>query len=611
MQGRTLVSVLSRGSVLLSRRALRTGLNCSAHHRSSLTPIKYRTLATLPNLPIFRALKDHDQSSLAVVHSASSRSFTYGNLVADVIRAKERLHELVGDQRDGLAGERIAFLAENSYDYVVTLLSILASDAIALPLSPAFPVGELKYIMDNSQAKMLVATEKYAAKAHDLLKAGLERVPILEVREKIKTGASISNQVELQDIEQKSRGGMMLYTSGTTNRPKGVLIPQSALSAQAASLLAAWKYSREDRLLHLLPLHHIHGTVNAIVTPVLAGSSIEFMFPFNTDAVWKRLAAPFLPQSSVSKITFLTAVPTIYNRLLSSFSGLSTEIQEAARKGIAPENLRLNISGSAALPTPTKQAWQDLSNGNVLLERFGMTEVGMAISCGLDFADRIDGSVGWPLPSVEARIVDTETNEVIQPGEELDANEREREGEIQLRGPTIFSEYWANEKATQEAFVDSGDGKGKWFKTGDVATRRVVDHAGKGASGDWAEGPMYFIQGRLSVDIIKTGGEKVSALEVERELLSLPQVSEAAVVGLPSEQWGQKVAAIVVLNADKAANTGRNGKPWGALDMRRALKDRLASYKMPQEMKVLNGPIPRNAMGKVNKKTLVKEVFGI
>ncbi|OGM40614.1 AMP-binding enzyme [Aspergillus bombycis] len=611
MQGRMLISALSRGSGPLARRAFQSFLKCNARHQPRFQPINCRSLSTLPNLPLFQALRDHDQSSLAVVHSASSRSFTYGNLVADVVRAKERLLECAGGQQDGLAGERIAFLAENSYDYVVTLLSILASDAIALPLSPAFPVGELKYILDNSHAKVLVATEKYASKAHDILKAGLEREPILEVKEKIKTGASSLAQVNLQDIVRESRGGMMLYTSGTTNRPKGVLIPQSALTAQAVSLLKAWKYSPDDRLLHLLPLHHIHGTVNAIVTPILAGSSIEFMFPFNTDAVWKRLAAPFLSASSASKITFLTAVPTIYNRLLSSFPGLSPEVQEAAKKGIAPENLRLNISGSAALPTPTKQAWQDLSNGNVLLERFGMTEVGMAISCGLDFADRVDGSVGWALPSVEARLVDTETNEVIQPTEEYGANGREREGEIQLRGPTIFREYWANEKATKEAFVDSDDGKGKWFKTGDVATRRVVEHAGQGTSGDWAQGPMYFIQGRLSVDIIKTGGEKVSALEVERELLSLPQVSEAAVVGLPSEQWGQKVAAVVVLDAEKAANTGRNGKPWGALDMRRALKDRLANYKMPQEMKVLNGPIPRNAMGKVNKKALVKEVFGI
>lgn len=145
----------------------------------------------------------------------------------------------------------------------------------------------------------------------------------------------------------------------------------------------------------------------------------------------------------------------------------------------------------------------------------------MALSCGLDFADRVDGSVGWPLPGVEARLVDMETNQIISPGEEIDANGRERVGEIQLRGPTIFREYWGNLQATRESFVDGGDGGEAWFCTGDVATRRIVPGAGQGTSGDWARGSMYFIQGRKSVDIIKTGGEKVSALEVERELLSL------------------------------------------------------------------------------------------
>ena len=279
-------------------------------------------------------------------------------------------------------------------------------------------------------------------------------------------------------------------------------------------------------------MHHIHGTVNALLTPLFAGSTIEFLFPFNVDAVWERLAAPFLADGkSKEPITFLTVVPTVYHRFLSTFDKLPDPTKEAVKTALAPENLRLNISGSAALPTPTKKAWKELSGGNILLERYGMTEVGMALSCGLDFKDRVDGSVGWPLPSVQVRLVDTETNEVIHLGEELDKDGKEREGEIQLRGPTVFAEYWRNAKATAEEFVEGEDGGGKWFKTGDIATRRIVEGAGQSGQ-EWAKGPIYFIRGRKSTDIIKTGGEKVSALEIERELLSLwvPTYSVFAVV---------------------------------------------------------------------------------
>ena len=367
------------------------------------------------------------------------------------------------------------------------------------------------------------------------------------------------------------------------------------MTAQSKSLVAAWNYSPKDHLLHVLPLHHIHGTINAITAPLFAGSTIEFLFPFNANSVWNRFAAPFLPSQSAkpAPITFFTVVPTVYNRLLSTYSSLSPEYQAAAKTAISPQYLRLNISGSAALPTPTKKAWADISSGNILLERYGMTEVGMALSCGLSVSDRVDGSVGWPLPSVEVRLVDTESNEVINPGEELDKDGKERDGEIQLRGPTIFKEYWENAKATKEEHVPGEDGKGPWFKTGDVAVRRNVPSAGQNPSQPWAQGPMYFIRGRKSADIIKTGGEKVSALEVERELLSLPQVAEAAVVAVPSGKWGQKVGAVIIL---KDGAEGRRGK-WGPMDMRRALKDRLANYKIPQVMKVVD-VIPRNAMGK-------------
>ena len=379
------------------------------------------------------------------------------------------------------------------------------------------------------------------------------------------------------------------------------MLSEDTLTAQARSLIEAWEYSAEDHLLHVLPLHHIHGTVNALIAPLITGAAIEFLFPFNPTAVWQRLAAPWLPienEEQREKITFLTAVPTIYNRLLSTHRTLSPELQAASKKATDPAVLRLNVSGSAALPVPTQAAWTELTSGNVLLERYGMTEVGMALSCGLAMSDRVDGSVGWPLPSVEARLVDCENGEVIPVGKELDANSREREGEIQLRGPTVFRGYWRNPTATEAEFVDGEDGNGRWFKTGDIACRRLIPGAGASKQ-RWAQGPMYFILGRKSVDILKTGGEKVSALEIERELLALPQIAEAAVVGLPSEQWGQKVAAIIVLHPDHV-QTGRGGKAWGLMDMRRALKDRLVNYKVPQELKILEEGLPRNAMGKGN-----------
>ena len=522
--------------------------------------------------------------------------------------------------------------------------------------------------------------------------------------------------VTLLDGTDAEGAGLMLYTSGTTNRPKGVLLPESAITAQCRALLQAWEYSASDRLLHVLPLHHIHGTINALITPLFAGSTIEFLFPFNADTVWRRFAIPFLeknsplppPQQHINggassvngskgaangvnggaangkhsdlasrtngilhhhatsggegeepedshgrvtarmsrqAITFFTVVPTVYTRLLATHAGLPAAVGEAGRTAVGPAHMRVSISGSAALPTPLKRAWHELSRGTVLLERYGMTEVGMALSCGLAPADRVDGSVGWPLPGVEARLVDLDTGAVIPPepepepettttngstafanghgnGEKGGVGEaRERSGEIQLRGANVFREYWGNAAATAKEFVapEAGDpDRRPWFRTGDVAVRRRPPAgAGSGASGDWARGPMWFILGRQSADIIKSGGEKVSALEVERELLSLPEVSEAAVLAVPSGRWGQKVGAVVVMSAafrgeeGEGQAGGKNGqrqKTWTPLAMRRALKDRLANYKIPQVLRVVDR-IDRNAMGKINKKVLVKKVF--
>ncbi|KAI5371174.1 Putative AMP-dependent synthetase/ligase, AMP-binding enzyme domain, ANL domain-containing protein [Septoria linicola] len=567
-------------------------------------------IASLQKSAFTEAIQKHDPESAAVIHSLSGRTFKYGSLLHDVAARKEQLLQETGKNEDTIAGERVAFLVENSYDYAVTLLTCLTSNAIAVPLAPSFPAGELRYILNHSEALALVHSVKYTKLAQDVLSEGLDHTPQRVAVEKITEGAQASSEIQLSSSTPATEGGMMLYTSGTTARPKGVLLPISVLTAQAQSLITAWGYTPTDHLLHVLPLHHIHGTVNALLTPLLAGSTIEFMYPFNVDNVWKRFAAPFLDSAQQKKpITFFTVVPTVWARMLQSHPDLPSDLKTAADEAVQRKHLRLNISGSAALPTPTKKAWTSLSSGNILLERFGMTEVGMALSCGLADEDRIDGSVGWPLPTVRARLVDPDTGKVVE-GESKEG-EKERSGEIQLKGPTIFREYWRNPEATKKEHTEDG-----WFKTGDIAIRKDVSSlgAGQGKSGDWATGPAYFIQGRKSADIIKTGGEKVSALEIERELLSLPEVEECAVVALPSEAWGQKAAAVVVLTeSGKTAGRKRRGseepQPWSAMDMRRALKDKLVAYKIPQDMKVVE-KIPRNAMGKVNKKELVPAVFG-
>ncbi|THW57468.1 acetyl-CoA synthetase-like protein [Aureobasidium pullulans] len=591
--GMPLLTSISR---LISRRCVSP---LASHRLAGIRSITTTGLAALPRTRLFEAIKSHDPESTAVIHSLSGRQFSYGSLLRDVAAAKQRLANDSGRDAEALQGERVAFLVENSYDYVGALCSCFLVYHL---LGFSFPCCTV-HAVAKSGACMLAASSKFANKADDVLSGELEKKPILSQWEKIVQGSKMTEDVVLEDMKE-DKGGMMLYTSGTTNRPKGVLLPQSTLMAQAKSLSEAWHYSPNDHFLHVLPLHHIHGTVNALLTPLLAGSTIEFLFPFTVDSVWSRLAAPFLDNTSSKKpITFFTVVPTIYNRLLQSHNMLSPELQAATKEALDPRNMRLNISGSAALPTPTKQAWTELSNGNVLLERYGMTEVGMALSCGMANEDRVDGSVGWPLPSVEARLVDLDTKQIIQPGEELDTNGKERNGEIQLRGPTIFKEYWNNPTATAKEFT-----KDRFFKTGDVAVRRNVPSAGKGASGEWAQGPMYFILGRLSADIIKVGGEKVSALEVEREILSIPAIAECAVVGLPSETWGQKVAAVVVLS-EQGKTAGKGGKAFGPMDLRRGLKDKLAPFKIPQDLKLIDS-IPRNAMGKINKKQLVIQVFG-
>lgn len=375
---------------------------------------------------------------------------------------------------------------------------------------------------------------------------------------------------------------LMIYTSGTTSSPKGCVTTHKNITFQASCLVEAWKYSSSDRLIHVLPLHHIHGIINGLTASFLSGVTVEMHPKFDPKVIWDRW------QDQGSSTMFF-AVPTIYSRLVDYFDAnvRGTEHESTARAGA--KALRLIVSGSAALPTPIKSKFAEIT-GQTLLERYGMTEIGMALSCGLEVEKRIDGSVGWPLPGVRVRLTNKDTGAVIDSVDE--------DGMIEIKGDNVFREYWRRPEATTKEFTSDD-----WFKTGDVAKRDT-----NGA---------YFIQGRASVDLIKSGGYKISALEVERKMLGLESIQEVAVVGLADEEWGQRVAAVVkqrvgVSNPsffihDKRPGTNTNQtEPLELQNLRAQLKQEMAPYKIPTILKLVDG-IERNAMGKVNKKDIVKK----
>ncbi|KAJ9252000.1 hypothetical protein C8Q69DRAFT_517918 [Paecilomyces variotii] len=524
-------------------------------------------LSSIPSLPLFAAaekLAKESPDKIAIIDKAKGESFTYRQLLADTAGLKKLILEKLDLQSSGdLEERRIAFLVPNGYDYVVTQWAVWAAGGISVPLCTSHPVKEWLYTIGDSDPSLIITHPSFE-KAAAALQEEVKNIAFITLTPFSAANATTVSLPSLKPSLPLSRRALMIYTSGTTSRPKGCITTHKNVTFQADSLVKAWKYTSEDQLIHVLPLHHVHGIVNGLVASFLSGATVEMYPKFDAATIWKRW------QEKGSTMFF--GVPTIYSRLIEHFDThiRGTEAESTAREGA--KALRLLVSGSAALPTPTKARFAEIT-GQVLLERYGMTEIGMAISCGLEIDSRIDGSVGWPLPGVQIRLTDKETGEVIEG--------TDKDGMIEVKGDNVFLEYWRRPEATSKEFSSDG-----WFKTGDVARR---DERG-----------AYFIQGRASVDIIKSGGYKISALEVEREMLSLDSILEVAVVGLPDEEWGQRVAAVV---------KQKPGTPPLELEPLRAeLKKEMAPYKIPTVLKLVDN-IERNAMGKVNKKDILKKYW--
>lgn len=494
----------------------------------------------MTDLPLVARAHAHRDRTAIV---ASDGTFSYGELLEASARIAGRL--LDGSQDLGEA--RVAFLVPPSFQYVATQWGIWRAGGIAVPLALSHPSAELEYVIADADAAVVVAHPE----ATDTLRPIAERLGrrFVLCDELLRDDAA-----PLPELDP-SRRAMMVHTSGTTARPKGVVTTHANLEAQATSLVEAWEWTRDDRVLLVLPLHHVHGIVNVLMCALWSGAVCEMLLAFNAEEVWDRLAS--------GDVTLFMAVPTIYRRLIATWEGAGGERQRPWSDGA--RRLRLMVSGSAALPVSTLERWREVT-GHVLLERYGMTEVGMALSNPLR-GERRPGFVGTPLPGVEVRLVDEDGGETP-----LGVA-----GEAEVRGPNVFREYWRRPEETAAAFRDG------WFRTGDVAV---------------VEGGSYRLLGRSSVDIIKTGGYKVSALEVEEVLREHPAIAECAVVGVEDEEWGERVCAAVEL---------RDGATLALDDFKEWAKERLASYKVPRALRCVT-QLPRNAMGKVVKAE-VKSLF--
>jgi malonyl-CoA/methylmalonyl-CoA synthetase len=432
----------------------------------------------------------------------------------------------------------VVLLSGAGRGYVAALLAIWRAGGVAVPLSPALPEAECEYVCTDSDASLALVEPAYEDRF--LPTSAMRHLRVIRT-----TSAAPSG--DLPPIDNGP--ALILYTSGTTSRPKGVVLTHANLEFQTRCLCHAWAWCPDDRILHVLPLNHVHGIVNALLCALRAGASCEMLPRFDAGRVWSRLAD--------GNVTLFMAVPTIYVRLIAAFDAADGESR--ARWASGARRARLMVSGSAALPVTVLERWKAMT-GHVLLERYGMTEIGMALSNPLH-GERRPGTVGQPLPGVDVRLCgDVES----------DATPAES-GEIHVRSEGVFAEYWRRPKETAAAFAENG-----WFRTGDMA---ALDDG------------SYRILGRLSVDIIKTGGEKVSALEIEEVLREHPAVADCAVVGVAHPEWGEQVCAAFVL---------RSGHTLTLEALRTWAGTHLSRCKLPGRLVVVSD-LPRNALGKVVK----------
>ena len=489
-------------------------------------------------ISIFAQAEKHLEKTAII---SDGTNYTYSQL----LDASKAFASTLLDKNTDLNEARVAYMVNPGFDYVRVQWGIWRAGGVTVPLCLTYPLPSLRYTIENSGSSIVVVSPEF----EELLKPLCEE---LGLRLLPTAHCPLATVDSLLPTFPASRRAMMLYTSGTTNLPKGVVSTHANLNAQISTLIDAWRWSENDYSICILPLHHIHGVINIVSCSLWAGATCQFLPSFSAEALFTIFKK--------GQLNVFMAVPTIYYKLITHWESLSDVDQKEMTHILS--KFRLMISGSAALPVSVMERWKTISEHS-LLERYGMTEIGMALSNPYD-GPRVPGHVGYPLPGVQVRLADEQDN--VIPGTEI--------GEIQVKGPNVFNEYWQKPESTAESFTKDG-----FFKTGDIAT---MDELGG-----------YRILGRNSVDIIKSGGYKISALEIEEVLRTYPGIDDCCVVGVENDEWGELVSAAIVCKEDldtKALNA------W--------MREQMPAYKTPRAYHRLE-ELPRNAMGKVTKKDVV------
>ncbi|MGW2237950.1 acyl-CoA synthetase [Streptomyces sp. NPDC001759] len=479
---------------------------------------------------LFPALSD--ESSERVALRFGERSLTYGGLAAAAGALGERIR----------GADRVAVWATPALETAVAVVAALEAGVAAVPLNPKSGARELEHILSDSKPALVLTApgDRPPSPVSDLRRVDVEV-----------TGAGVCAPASPVTGEDPA---LVVYTSGTTGPPKGAVIPRRAIATTLDALADAWQWTGDDVLVHGLPLFHVHGLVLGILGPLRRGGSVRHLGRFSTEGVTRELGAG---------ATMLFGVPTMYHRIAQA---LPEEPELAQALGRA----RLLVSGSAALPVHDHERIT-AATGQRVIERYGMTETLMNTSVRADGEPRA-GTVGVPLPGVELRLVEED-------GTPVASYDGETVGEIQVRGPNLFSGYLNRPDATEAAFTADG-----WFRTGDMAVRE-------------SDGYVRIV-GRKATDLIKSGGYKIGAGEIENALLEHPGVREAAVTGEPDADLGERIVAWVVPEDAES--------PPSAEELADHVAARLAPHKRPRVVHYL-GALPRNDMGKIMKRALNRD----